>query len=40
MDLNQAKDGKISKEELKFYLDHWGMDLNEQNLLHLFNEFD
>jgi hypothetical protein len=29
MDLNIEKTGKISRKELKFYLEFWGMDITE-----------
>lgn len=30
MDLNQEKTGKISKQELKFFLNYWGITVTEE----------
>lgn len=32
MDLNQEKTGKISKQELKFFLNYWGITVTEEQL--------
>lgn len=40
MDLNLEKTGKISKRELKFYLNFWGMEVSEHEFNHVFGKFD
>lgn len=40
MDLNIEKTGKISKRELKFYLNFWGIDLNDKEFDLVFDKFD
>ena len=41
MDLNIEKTGKISKRELKFFLNFWGMDdITEEEFMHIFKRFD
>jgi len=40
MDLNIEKTGKISSRELKFYLNFWGITINEDEFNHVFNRFD
>jgi len=40
MDLNIEKTGKISKRELKFYLNFWGMDISEAEFTYIYNRFD
>jgi|LauGreDrversion4_2_1035121.scaffolds.fasta_scaffold109095_1 Ca2+-binding EF-hand superfamily protein len=39
-DLNKKKDGAISTDELKFYLNHWGLNVNEDQFKVIFNKFD
>ena len=41
MDLNIEKTGKISKRELKFFLNFWGMnDITEEEFMYIFKRFD
>ena len=40
MNLNQGKSGKITRTELKFYLNHWGMQVPDDAFESLFNGFD
>lgn len=40
MMLDRGKNGSIMPDELKFYLNHWGMNVNQLNFNHLFNQFD
>ena len=40
MDLNLEKTGKISKRELKFFLNFWGMDISEAEFQYIFDRFD
>lgn len=40
MDLNIEKTGKISKRELKFYLNFWGIELNDREFERVFEKFD
>ena len=40
IDLNQDKSGAIVKSELRHYLNHWGLTLNEQQFGQLFDRFD
>jgi hypothetical protein len=40
MDLNSEKTGSIKPHELKFFLDHWGMQITEVNFNHLFSQLD
>jgi EF-hand domain pair len=37
MDLNSEKTGSIKPHELKFFLNHWGMQITEANFNHLFS---
>lgn len=39
-DLNMTKDGVISKNELKFFLNFWGMNVNETDFERVFKKFD
>jgi len=39
-DLNIAKSGKIQKEELAYYLTHWGFKFSEDSLNKLFCSID
>jgi len=39
-DINMEKSGTISRKELKFYLDFWGMDVSEKDFERCFNRFD
>jgi hypothetical protein len=39
-DLNMTKDGVISKKELKFFLNFWGMNVSEKDFERVFNKFD
>lgn len=40
MDLNIEKTGKISLKEFKFFLNFWGMDIAEKDIVSCFNKFD
>lgn len=40
MDLNIEKTGKISKRELKFYLNFWGIEITEFEFEKIFPKFD
>jgi Ca2+-binding EF-hand superfamily protein len=40
IDLNQEKSGAIKPEELKLYLNHWGLFLTDEQFQILFNKFD
>ena len=40
MDLNSEKTGSIKPQELKFFLNHWGMQITEVNFNYLFSQFD
>jgi Ca2+-binding EF-hand superfamily protein len=40
MDLNLEKTGKISKRELKFFLNFWGMEITEEEFQFVFDRFD
>ncbi len=40
MDLNMEKSGQILPEELKFYFQHWGLNLNDEQFKFLFDKFD
>ena len=40
MDLNLEKTGSIKPEELKYYLEHWGLNLKESEHKALFDKFD
>lgn len=40
MDLNMEKTGKISIQEFKFYLNFWGLDIAEKEIIKCFNNFD
>lgn len=39
-DINSQKDGYISKEELRFFFNHWGLNLNDMEFDIIFNKFD
>ena len=40
MDLNVEKTGKISKKEFRFYLNFWGMDIEQDVFDRIFSKFD
>jgi len=40
LDMNIEKTGEISKNEFKFYLHFWGMDISDSDFNHCFNNFD
>lgn len=40
MDLNMEKSGQILPEELRFYFQHWGLNLTESQFKYLFDKFD
>ena len=40
MKLNWQNNGYISKEELTFYLNHWGMQFTEEEFDQLFSTYD
>ena len=40
MDLNIETTGKISKRELKFYLNFWGMEVSDEEFNGVFKRFD
>lgn len=40
MDLNIEKTGKISKKEFKFFLNFWGLDIKDAEMIKCFNNFD
>ena len=40
MSLNWMNNGSISKEELKFYLNHWGIAVSDEEFDELYNKFD
>ena len=40
MDLNMEKSGSILPEELKFYFEHWGLTLTDEQFKYLFDKFD
>lgn len=39
-DLNKGRSGAIMEEELKFYLDHWGFQMSEEQFNQVFKKFD
>lgn len=39
-DLNVEKTGSISKNELKFYLHFWGIDISDEDFKRVYNNFD
>ena len=39
-DLNKEKSGCIEREELKFYLQHWGLQLSDEQFQYIFDKFD
>ena len=39
-DLNSEKDGNIEKNELQYYLDHWGYNLSNEEFSTLFDAID
>ncbi len=39
-DLKKDKDSGIEPKELKFYLNHWGFKLSDDNFKELFRKFD
>lgn len=40
MDLNIEKTGKISKGELKYYLNFWGITISDKEFEYVFKRFD
>lgn len=40
MEMDKSKTGAITPEDLRFYLTHWGVSLNEEKLMELLNFFD
>jgi len=38
--MNKTKDGAIKGDELRFYLNHWGLNLNDYQFNVIFNKFD
>jgi len=40
MDMNMSRTGKISPEELKYFLNFWGMKITEEQFWSIFNKFD
>jgi Ca2+-binding EF-hand superfamily protein len=40
MDINSEKSGSIAPYELKFFLNHWGMQITDSNFNSLFSQFD
>jgi Ca2+-binding EF-hand superfamily protein len=38
--LNKEKSGAIEPEELQFYLQHWGLNLNKEQFQYIFDKFD
>ena len=40
IDLNKEKTGAIMPVELRNYLRHWGMVLNDEQFKHIFDKFD
>lgn len=40
MDLNTEKDGTITKEELKYQFDFWGLDVPPKQFDAIFKKFD
>lgn len=39
-DINKSKSGKICPEELKYYLDFWGIFVQKEKFQSIFNKFD
>lgn len=39
-DMNKERDSAISEDELRFYLQHWGLNLTEEQFHYIFNKFD
>lgn len=40
MDLNVSKTGMIQPHELRFMLNHWGMQVTDEKFNNLFKQFD
>ena len=40
MAMDVSKSGAITRDDLKFYLGHWGVKTNEEKFNELFNYFD
>jgi Ca2+-binding EF-hand superfamily protein len=40
MDLNHEKTGTISKQELKFFLKYWGLEMSDEEFVKIFSRFD
>lgn len=40
MDLNMEKSGAILPDELRFYFKHWGLNLTDEQFIHIFDRFD
>ena len=38
--MNVSKTGKISKDEFKFYLQFWGINITEEKFLKIFAKYD
>jgi hypothetical protein len=39
-DMNKEKDAAIAEDELRFYLQYWGLNLTEEQFKYIFNKFD
>ena len=39
-DMNVEKTGQITRNEFKFYLHFWGLDISDEQFEHCFNKFD
>jgi Ca2+-binding EF-hand superfamily protein len=39
-DMNKEKDQVIEEDELRFYLQHWGLNLNNEQFKQVFKMFD
>ena len=40
MDLNVEKSGKISRKEFRFYLNFWGMEIQDEIFDKIFSKYD
>jgi Ca2+-binding EF-hand superfamily protein len=38
--MNKERDAAIAEDELRFYLQHWGLNLTEEQFKFIFNKFD